>query len=506
MDQTMKSQNPQIPWYKLLSRYHWLVFVVCSLGWAFDCMDQHLFTAMRATALTDLMVTHDGDQIVKLPINVVNKYAAYATCVMMIGWATGGIIFGIIGDKFGRARTMIFTILIYSLLTGLSAFTQSFWDFMIIRFFAGIGIGGQFAVGASLLAETVPARARPHLMGLMQAMSSLGNVTAAFVVIGFGQLAAWEVLPMGNSVWRCIFLFGTIPAFLAYFVIRYLKEPESWRKQVASPEGRKQAGSVKELFTHPTLRKHVILGMILASTGVIGAWGIGMFTNELARGIVFKNAQNSSVYLEAEQKFLEERSIPVEQKETLPADIRKEMKEVANKAIMDDKAINSEAVSRVGWNLLILNIGAFFGMYGFTLGAIFWGRRMTFTVFMTGCIITIVATFMLMDSFRSQVLLVPIMGFFTMSMFSGYTIYFPELFPTRLRSTGVSFCYNVGRYVAAFGPVVLGTLISGVFSSYAEIDPTLPLRYAGSTMSLVFVIGIIVVWFLPETKGKPLPE
>jgi hypothetical protein len=340
----------------------------------------------------------------------------------------------------------------------------------------------------------------------MQAMSALGNITAALVVLSFNKLALLEVLPLGNSVWRCIFLFGSIPAILAYFVIRYLKEPESWHKQVSSPEGRKNAGSVKELFGNPTLRKHVILGMILASTGVIGAWGIGMFTNELARGIVFKNAQTSGVYLAAGQQVLEKYSIAVEEKGNVSAVVREEMKKAGNAAVMDDKIISNEAVSRVGWNLLILNIGAFFGMYGFTLGAVFWGRRMTFTIFMTGCILSVCATFLLMDSFMSQVLLVPIMGFFTMSMFSGYTIYFPELFPTRLRSTGVSFCYNVGRYIAAFGPLALGALISGVFKSYGEIDPTLPLRYAGTTMSTVFILGIIVVWFLPETKGKPLPE
>ncbi|MCL2347586.1 MAG: MFS transporter, partial [Planctomycetaceae bacterium] len=231
------------PWYRLLSKYHWFVFLVCSLGWAFDCMDQHLFTAMRKPALTDLMPGISAD---KLDFNV-----GLATCVMMIGWATGGIIFGVIGDKFGRARTMIFTILIYSLLTGLSAFTQSFWDFMIIRFLAGVGIGGQFAVGASLLSETVPARARPHLAGLMQAISSLGNITAALVVFTFNFFAMQKMLPLDNSVWRCIFLFGSIPAVLAYFVIRYMKEPESWQKQVSSREGRKNAGSVKEMFSNP---------------------------------------------------------------------------------------------------------------------------------------------------------------------------------------------------------------------------------------------------------------
>ena len=157
-------------------------------------------------------------------------------------------------------------------------------------------------------------------------------------------------------------------------------------------------------------------------------------------------------------------------------------------------------------NLLIYNLGAMAGMYGFTLGAVYWGRRMTFTIFMTGCIIFTSATFLFMNSPMTQLLLVPPMGFFLMSMFGGYTIYFPELFPTRLRSTGVSFCYNVGRYVAACGPLMLGILTTAFAGFATPEDSTLPFRYAGVTMCSIFILGIIVVWFLPETKGKPLPE
>ncbi|MDR1141956.1 MAG: MFS transporter, partial [Planctomycetaceae bacterium] len=146
------------------------------------------------------------------------------------------------------------------------------------------------------------------------------------------------------------------------------------------------------------------------------------------------------------------------------------------------------------------------GMYGFTLGAVYWGRRLTFTIFMIGCILFTSATFLFMNSPLTQLLLVPPMGFFLMSMFGGYTIYFPELFPTRLRSTGVSFCYNVGRYIAACGPLALGGL-TALFADFATPqDSTLPFRYAGVTMCSVFILGIIVIWFLPETKGKPLPE
>jgi MFS family permease len=395
---------------------------------------------------------------------------------------------------------MIFTILIYSLLTGLSAFTWTIYDFMIIRFLAGIGIGGQFAVGASLVAETMPTQARPYVLGIMQALSAVGNIGAALVALTFNTLRDQHLLPLGNSDWRCIFLFGSLPAILAYFVIRYLKEPETWQKTVSEPGGRKRAGSVKELFTNPTWRKHVILGMILASTGVIGAWGIGLFSIELIDGVVRKNAPTEAYYLAAEKTVLDAHGIAVADKDSASEEIKAELKTAIT------HAVRGEAGFRKAFNLLIFNIGAFFGMYAFTFAAVFWGRRITFTFFMVGCIISTIGTFLFMDSWTTQLILVPIMGFFVMSMFGGYTIYFPELFPTRLRSTGVSFCYNVGRYIAAFGPLVLSVLILNVYGHYEKIDPTLPLRYAGVTMCIVFVAGIIVIWFLPETKGKPLPE
>jgi len=519
MTSSTETDTKKVAWYRELKTYHWIVFLVCSLGWAFDCMDQHLFTVIRANAVSDLMGISSASKEAA-------STAANATFIMIIGWATGGIIFGVLGDKFGRARTMIFTILIYSLLTGLSAFSWNLFTFMFIRFFAGVGIGGQFAVGASLVAETMPSNARPYVLGLMQAISALGNIGAALVAMTFNTLRDQQMLPLGNSDWRCIFLFGSLPALLAYFVIRYLKEPESWQKSVSEPGGRKHAGSIKELFVTPIWRKHVILGMILASTGVIGAWGIGLFSIELIDGVVRKNAVKEAWYQKAKEKTetesplialgevlkknnatvlnLFDNSISDEVKKEIQTEVTTETDLKIQASL--DHAIRGEAGFRKALNLLIYNVGAFFGMYAFSIVAVLFGRRMTFTLFMIGCIITVIATFLFMDSWTTQLLLVPIMGFFTMSMFSGYTIYFPELFPTRLRSTGVSFCYNVGRYIAAFGPLVLSVLILRVYGGYEKIDPTLPLRYAGVTMCLVFVIGIIVVWFLPETKGKPLPE
>jgi MFS family permease len=484
-----ETQSPSGIWYREMTKYHWIVFIICSFAWAFDCMDQHLFTYARAAAVGELMlIDQTSDQAL--------GYATLATSIMMIGWATGGIIFGIVGDKFGRARTMFFTILIYSILTGMSAFSYTIWDFMILRFLAGIGIGGQFAIGASLLAESMPGRARPYVLGIMQVISGFGNIGAALVAMMFTELENIKMLPL--PAWRSLFLFGTLPVILAYFVAKYLKEPETWKISVS--EGREKLGSIRELFTEPTIRKHVILGMILAATGVIGAWGIGLFSMELSSKVFVKIAMDQPEYKQLAQNILDRHGIDAMSEAARAPAIQTEIY-TATRDLTKTVSGRWRAI-----NLLIYNFGAMAGMYGFTLGAVYWGRRMTFTIFMIGSIVFTSATFLFLNSALTMWLLVPPMAFFLMSMFGGYTIYFPELFPTRLRSTGISFCYNVGRYIAACGPLALSGL-TALFAGFAtEQDATLPFRYAGVAMCSVFIIGIIVIWFLPETKGKPLPD
>ena len=481
--------KPLIPWYKELSVYQWIVFTICTLGWTFDCMDQQLFTFARASALAELMsIESTSDTTI--------RYATLATSIMLLGWATGGILFGIAGDKFGRVRTMFFTILAYSILTGLNAFSVTVWDFMIIRFLAGVGIGGQFAVGTALLAETIPARTRPYALGIMQVVAGFGNVSAALIAMTFNEMFAAGIITW--SPWRCVFLLGSVPAVLAYFIARYLKEPESWLVSVR--EGRDKVGSLRELFGSPTLRKHVVLGMILAATGVIGGWGIGMFSMELAGKIGARIASESPEYQQIEVSVLARHNVIKQATDELPpailADIEEEKRNMLRRTADQWRTRN----------LLIYNFGAIAGLFSFTIAAVYWGRRISFTIFMSGCILFTAMSFLFLNGLWTQWILVPLMGFFLISLSGGYTIYFPELFPTRLRSTGVSFCYNVGRYLAACGPLALGGLTAS-FAGYATPeDSTLPLRYAGVTMCSVFIIGIATVWFLPETKGKSLPE
>ncbi len=261
-------------WWAGLNGYQWFVLTVAVLGWLFDTMDQQLFNIARSKAIIDLY----GAQNANL--------AGVTTCIFMLGWATGGIIFGILGDRYGRAKTMTLTILLYSLFTGLSAFSFGIWDFAFYRFLTGLGVGGEFAVGVTLVAEVMPQRARAHALAWLQACSAFGNITAAFVGLAFSQLSdgnAWRSIFGGTSAWRLMFVVGAVPAFLAIFITRRLREPEAW--QTMRDQKNVRLGSYSELFGDPRWRRNAIGGVLLATSGVVGLWGIGFFGFDMVSAV-----------------------------------------------------------------------------------------------------------------------------------------------------------------------------------------------------------------------------
>ena len=279
------------PWWRDVTRYQWFVFAVASMGWLFDTMDQQLFNLARKPAVTQLLHALPGDPATA---GKVDEYSGFATSIFMIGWALGGIFFGILGDKLGRARTMLMTVLCYSAFTGLSAFSKGVWDFAGYRFLTGLGVGGQFAVGVALVAEVMSDRARPFALGWLQALSSIGNMVAACVGIGLGMLEESGVIA---SAWRAMFLIGLAPALLAIPIFLRLKEPERWKAAVkeeeqelaSDPRHAHKLGSIAELFGDPRWRRNTIVGMVLAFAGVVGLWGIGFFSFDLIRTIFRKH-------------------------------------------------------------------------------------------------------------------------------------------------------------------------------------------------------------------------
>jgi len=443
----------ETPWWRLLNRYHWFVLAVAALGWLFDCLDQQLFLLARVPALRDLMPGATEATI--------TAHSGYATAIFILGWATGGLIFGVLGDRIGRAKTMMITILVYSICTGLSALSTGFWDFAFYRFITGLGVGGEFAVGVALVAEVMPDKARPHALGLLQALSAVGNVTAAFVEMG---LSSWESsgMPSNWDKWRVMFVIGAVPALLALVIRMKLKEPEKWQAMKSKGEISKSAGSYRALFGNPRWRKNALIGMTLACAGVIGLWGIVFFSFDLVGSVMRKK-------LELEG--------------------------------LSGAELNGAVGKWKGLTSLMLNVGAFLGMLAFTKFTQRTSRRLAFTVAFVGAMISTVVVFGMLQEKWHIFVLVPVMGFFMLGIFGGYAIYFPELFPTSLRSTGTSFCYNVGRFIAASGPWTLGLLSSQVFHESAE-----PLRYSGMSMCVIFLLGLVVIRYMPETRGEPLPE
>lgn len=447
---TLNGGARKYSWRRELNSYHWLVLTVACLGWMFDTMTQQLFALARRPAMRDLLGPGASDA-------TINSQAGYATSIFMIGWALGGVVFGVLGDRIGRVRTMVITILFFTLFTGLSVFATGIWDFNAYRFLCGLGVGGQFAVGVAMVAETMPDRARPYALGTVQAFSTVGNMMAALSGIVLGRLEQTGAI---TGAWRYMFLVGLAPAPLALVVFRKLKEPESWLKARAE---KKQMGSFRELLlTDPRWRRNAIAGLFLAFAGVVGLWGIGFFSYDLLRPVLERTFRAQG---------------------------------------MTGADLAGRVTTWIGITSLLQNFGAFFGVHAYTWLGQYLNRRKAFAISFVAAMGMTAYTFWNLRTLSDIFWMIPLMGFSQLALFGGYAIYLPELFPTRLRSTGTSFCYNVGRLAAAAGPFTLGLLTSRVFAGHAE-----PMRYAGVSMCLVFLVGLAALPFAPETKGKPLPE
>ena len=445
------------PWWRSLTPYHWFIFSMASLAWLFDCLDQQLFILARSSAMKALLP----------PGMDPNEYGGYATAIFVAGWATGGLIFGAVGDRIGRARTLTLTVLMYSVFTGLSALSTGWLDFAAYRFVTGLGVGGVFGLAVALIADSLPDRARTGALGTLQALSAVGNVTAGLISMAVGQLVANKTIGTEWS-WKAMFLIGALPAFLCVFLQARMKEPEKWVR--AREEGRRTGvafGSYASLFGEARWRKPALAGMVLCVSGVIGLWGIGFFAPELVGPVIERSLRNQN--------------LPAEQ-------------------IAGAKGI------WIGINSIVFNVGAFVGMLAMTRMAQRLGRRPAFLIAFLLAMGATVGYYRLFNG-KGDIWMSGVMGACQLALFAGFAIYLPELFPTRLRSTGTSFCYNVGRFLAASGPLTLGKLQAwlkaGATSPEAKIEA---FRSAATWMSLIFLLGIVALLFLPETKGRPMPE
>lgn len=431
-------------WADGLTKYHYLVLVVACLGWSFDTMDQWLFVFAKQHALRELLTAQGmlGGLDKVAAQGIIGYYSNVATAALMIGWAVGGLFFGMIGDRLGRTKTMAATILTYAIFTGLSGLAQTWEQFALFRFLTGLGVGGEFAAGAALVAETFPSHSRATALGLVQATSAIGNVTAGLLNMGFAS---------AGLNWRWLFAVGIVPALLVVVIFAFIHEPDAWkesRKRVK--QGHEKSGTIFGLFSESWLTRNTLVGLGLATVGVIGFWGISVWTPELLRGVLNPQGEEGL------------------------------------------KAATEYRISLAG---ITQNLGGFCGALCFAWVAQRIGRRGAFVIALTACALIVPTTFYCTTSFVTALVFFFLMGAALLYFLSGFAVYFPELFPTRLRSTGTGFCYNVARFVTAGALFVSAPFVKAYGLSTTVI-----------CVSGVFLLGFIVLAFAPETKGKPLPE
>lgn len=464
MDQPAKP----LKWHQGLHRYCWVVLIISALGWLFDTMDQNLFTLVRKPSMEDLILPREKRAALSPQEKAafereVSDKGTTVTMVFIYGWAAGGFIFGILGDRLGRTRTMMLTILIYAVCTGASGLAHHWIFYAAARFLTGLGVGGEWAAGAALVAETFPQRSRPMALGLLQALSSVGNMLASVIT-----LSVTSLLPMvtssSNFDWRIVYFLGAAPALLVLWIRRSVREPEQWVHAKERATMGKEMGKIGELFTHPELRRRILAAVLLCTAGVAALWGVGFFSTDF-------------VATELEHGGMNEQR-------------RKQISQIM---------------------FFLQNLGSFFGIYTFAVLSEKLNRRKAFVISYVAAWLSILLFFWaIADTGKGAsvraLCLAPVLGFCTLMPFSGFTLYFPELFPTRLRATGCGFAYNASRFFAASAPKALSAL-AGAFATYeGSVRVKTGTAPAASIVAFVYLLGFLGVWLGPETKGLPLPE
>ncbi len=426
--QSAAPTDSQAPWYSGISKYQWLVLIIASAGWVFDVYESQIFNLTRGDLLKDIL---DGDEA------SAKTWGEWMLAVFLAGGTVGGLLFGSLADRYGRGPIMIVTILFYSLFSGLTYFVGDIYQLIGLRFLVSVGIGGEWAVAAALVAEVFPSKARSQAAAIFHGSSVVGTWLAA--------LAAYCV----GENWRWAFVLGVVPALLVLWVRASIREPEQWQKR--RQEKQVNMGSFKELLFDSRWNGKAILGMLLAAVGLATFWCVTIAGQDIVK-----------LFLVGEG--------------TAP------------------KEAGSSAKLAYG---ILQATGGGIGLLAFGPIAARMGRIRAFAVFhILGLLIVPVVCFA-PQAYWQLLVLLPIYGFLTMGMHSGYAIYFPELFPTNLRATGTSFCFNGGRLAAV--PLLY---LSGVLKGIDGID----LRYVICGLALIYLLGLVLLCFLPETNGQDLPD
>jgi MFS family permease len=411
----------------------WVNLTVAWLGWLFDGMEMGIYSLIAVPALKDLL--HTQNMKVVMP-NVGLMFALF-----LLGAALGGYVFGRLGDKIGRVKSLAMTVICYSLFTGLSAASTDVWQFGACRFLGALGLGGEWGLGVALVMESWSNKSRPMLAGVLGAAANIGFLACAIIGLMMAKFVPGGV----NEHWRMILLMGIVPAITVLFLLLGVREPQAWKKS-------KQRGERPDLkiLWQPELRYKTIMGCLIASIVVLGTWGVFQWIPSWVDQMVGSN--KTPFQKPVTQMFM--------------------------------------AFGQI--------TGAFLG--GFIAEWI--GRRRSYALYCIGSLVASLALFYFVRSYGPLLwIMAAVAGVFSTAFFGWLPLYLPELFPTRIRATGEGITYNFGRILAAIG-VFAG--MANLYRFFGEGHRAF--AKASSVMALVYVAGLILIWFLPETKGKPLPE
>ena len=430
-----------------LSRYQWTVLFAAWLGWGFDLYDSILFNFVAPNCVPTLLGLAIGSPEAK---HATLYWTGILTSLLLIGWALGGIVFGYVGDRIGRTRTMMLTISMYAFGTAACALAPNIWVLMLCRFIASLGIGGEWAAGASMVAEVMPEKRRIEAGALLYTSAAFGTSLATIVNL---LISGHWFADQPEVSWRYVFLCGLIPAAVVFVVRLFIHEPERWQKAASSAAPPK----LSELFS-PQLRGVTRSGLLMALIALITWWSCNAFLPVFATGL----AQAHAVSLGLDK--------------------------VATQRLVEDWKFTAT---------MMFNLGGLIGTLLTIPVAKHLGRRPMFALYFVVSALAILATFGANVAPQLRLYLYFAIGLSVFGVFGSFTYYLPELFPTRLRATGAGFCYNAGRIIAACGPFVVGAIAARGTGTAMEVLVW---------VAVVPLLGLLLMPWVVETRDRPLMD
>ncbi|MFA6543652.1 MAG: MFS transporter [Limisphaerales bacterium] len=489
----------------------YMTLLAAFLGWLFDGFEMGLFPLIGQPALKDLLGPAS-------PETDAAKWFGAIIAVFLVGAASGGVLFGWLGDKIGRVRAMSLSIFTYAIFTGLCGLATEAWHVAVLRFVASLGMGGEWSLGVALVNEIWPGKNRALIAGLIGAAANVGYLlvavlsmillsfiaTAKGLFLGIGLSEAFTTKLLSNSAWRFLMISGALPSLLIFFILIFVPESTKWEAE--RKRGATSHWANVDLFG-------VLLGS-LAALGIIWAWspaGVGALA---ATGITIVGLGIALFgFLYPMRMYIERAEAVALIKPGQGAFIVRMMllgaglsavallgtwgsTQWAPRWVLQLEPDSAKHAKE--WTLFWLSVGAITGTMIAALAAGRFGRRITYAVLCVASIGSALLlyqgntgydTFFLFSAFLA--------GAATASFYGFFPLYLPELFPTAVRATGQGFAFNFGRIIAAVGGMQTANLMKLFDNSFPK---------AASVMAAIYVVGMFLVWLGPETKGRELPE